>query len=251
MTEVVLLRFDAPLVAFGAPVVDQNNVVQPFPGRSLLAGLFGNALGWEHRDHGNLARLQARIRFAARIDRSGQALVDYQTVDLGQPWMVPKQAGWTTRGEIATRDGGSSEGTHIRYRHHRADSVHTVAVDLLVGDGPSPEELAVALEAPSRPLFLGRKACLPAGPILLGRRSGVSALAALASVPRLSGRRKPDDGPLLAWWDEALGTDAPGVCGPFETVVVTDERDWRNQVHVGRRFLTHGRLDAPRSEGSG
>ncbi len=247
MTRVLLLRLDAPLVAFGATMVDQNGVVQRFPARSLLTGLFANALGWEHSEHQKAQRLQARVRFAARIDRAGAALVDYQTVDLGLPWMDPEQAGWTTRGRIAERGGASSKATHIRYRHHRADSVHTVAVELAGEDDPDVEAMAAALRAPARPLFIGRKACLPGAPLVLRVVDAISALAALAAEPRLVLRRG-DNGALLAWWDEALGTEAQGVLGPFEPVVVTDERDWQNQIHVGRRFLTHGRVDPPPPE---
>ena len=105
---VLLLRFDAPLVSFGAPMVDQNGVVQRFPTLSLLTGLIANALGWEHADAEKLASLQERIRYAARIDRQGEALVDYQTVDLGKDWMIGEKAGWTTRGKILDRGGAMS-----------------------------------------------------------------------------------------------------------------------------------------------
>ena len=70
----------------------------------MLTGLLANALGWDHRDADSLERLQDRLRFASRLDRAGHPLVDYQTVDLGQDWMRPENAGWTTR------DGGSRYG---------------------------------------------------------------------------------------------------------------------------------------------
>jgi len=150
----------------------------------MLTGLIANALGWDHRDVAKLDALQEKLRYAARIDRRGEALVDYHTVDLGQPWMDPEKAGWTTRGQIATRGGASSEGTHIRYRHYRADSLHTVAVSLTGGEEPSVEQIAGALQAPSRPLFLGRKCCLPASAILLRVVEAPSPMAALAAEPR-------------------------------------------------------------------
>lgn len=246
MTRVALLRFDAPLIAFGAPMVDQNGVVQAFPGRSLLTGLFANALGWFHAEHDEHQALQSRIRFAARIDRRGEAYVDYQTVDLGQPWMDPEQAGWTTRGQIARRGGASSDGTHIRYRHYRADSLSTVAVELVPPEeSPSIDDVASALRLPARPLFIGRKACLPSVPILVEVVEAPSALHALAMAPRVAPSARGDGGHLLAWWDASFGEETPGVVGPFEPFVTTDERDWKNQVHTGRRFLTHGRVDPP------
>src|SRR5690625_6149014 len=84
--------------------------------------------------------------------------------------MLDKNA-WTTLGWLDKRKGGSaSKGTHIRLRDYRADSIHTVALTLQPADkNPTLDELQKALEYPERPLFIGRKTCLPATPIFLGR----------------------------------------------------------------------------------
>ena len=237
---VLVLRLDAPLVSFGSPMVDLNGVVQTFPTLSLLTGLLANALGWDHRDVDKLTSLQSRVRFAARIDRLGEALVDYQIADLGQPWMKPENAGWTTRGEIAERGGASGEGLHIRYRHYRADSVHTVTLTLAGEGDPTVDELAQALREPARPLFIGRKCCLPASRLLLDTVEAPSLLAALANIPRSA---RANSGPLLAcWWE---GDDSTGSVGDSRVVPVTDERDWKNQIHTGRRLMREGRVDPP------
>lgn len=236
----LLLRFDAPLVSFGAPMIDQNGVVQPFPALSMLAGLLANALGWDHRDVERLTSLQDRLRYAARTDRKGEALVDYQTVDLGKAWMTPENVGWTTRGRIAERGGASGDATHQRYRHYRADSVHTVALTLTGDPAPTLGDLEAALREPARPLFIGRKCCIPASPLLLGIVDATSLVSALAVAPRSA---RSDDGPLLAtWW---VGDDATGYDGASHVVAVTDERDWRNQIHTGRRLMHEGRVNPP------
>ena len=240
--KILVLRFDAPLVSFGAPAIDQNGVVQRFPALSMLTGLVANALGWEHRDTERLDALQERIRYAARIDRSGEALVDYQTVDLGTEWMLPENAGWTTRGHIAERGGASGEGTHQRYRHYRADSVHTVALTLVGTETPTLDDLAVALREPARPLFIGRKCCLPATPLLLDVVEAASLVDALASTSRISPRRTAHGLLPACWWD---GDDASRASGESRIVAVTDERDWGNRVHVGRRFMREGHVDPP------
>lgn len=235
-----MLRLDAPLVSFGGPMVDQNGVVQTFPPLSMLTGILANALGWDHSDAVRLQSLQERIRYAARVDREGQHLVDYQTVDLGQPWMVPETTGWTTRGRIAKRGGASGDVTHQRWRHYRADSVHTAALTLISDDAPSIDEVAIALAEPVRPLFIGRKCCLPASPILLDIVNAESLVAALATIPRVL---RADPGPLLAtWWD---GDDEARADGASHVVAVSDERDWRNQIHVGRRLMREGRVNPP------
>lgn len=233
----LLLRFDAPLISFGAPMIDQNGVVQIFPALSMLTGLLGNALGWDHREADKLVLLQDRIRYAARVDRRGEALVDYQTVDLGKDWMLPEKAGWTTRGKIAKREGASGDATHQRYRHYRADSIHTVAISLDGDQEPTLAELEIALREPTRPLFIGRKCCLPSSPILMGIIDAPSLVAALAMTPRSI---RADSGPLLAtWWD---GDDVSDSDGASHVVMATDERDWRNQIHTGRRLMREGRV---------
>lgn len=238
--KILLLRFDAPLVSFGAPMVDQNGVVQTFPALSLLTGLIANTLGWDHRNAAELSALQDRIRFAARIDRRGEPLVDYQTVDLGQDWMRPERAGWTTRGRIARRGGASGEGTHQRWRHYRADSICTTAISIIGAGSPNLDEVASALDEPARPLFIGRKCCLPASRMRLAVIEASSLLDALAVTPRAA---RADSGPLPATWRD--GDDAGAAIGPSRAVPVTDERDWRNQTHTGRRMMREGLINPP------
>jgi len=235
--EVLLLRFDAPLMSFGDVIVDHHNVTDRFPRLSLLTGLFGNALGYRHGEADALAILQARIEFAARWEVEPTVLVDYHTVDLGQPKMAIK--GWTTRGITEHRDGGPDAklGTHIRYRHYWANGVMTVAATLTGNAEPSVSTLAVALREPARPLFLGRKTCLPAAPLL---REVVEAPDVLVALQAMSGETPPRPGAqrsASACWPVHLGTELPG-----RVVAVYEQRDWRNQIHTGRRLRREGVL---------
>ena len=245
MRRALVLRFDAPLISFGAPMVDQNGVVQQMPALSMLTGLLGNALGLTHGEHRRLERLQERIRFASRTDCAGEAISDYQIVDLGQPWMDARANGWTTRGRLTTRGGASSEGLHIRYRHYRANSVHTVVVELdPPGEEPTLDQVAAALQEPARPLFIGRRTCLPATPIFLTFVEAPSLLAVLSRTPRA---HRADKGPLQAWWED--GEPDRDALSVGAIVPVTDERNWRDQIHVGRRLLRQGRVDPPLEHG--
>ncbi len=235
--DILLLRFDAPLMSFGAPVVDKYGVIQPYPALSMLCGLIGNALGYRHRDSSRLQRLQQRLRYASRQDRRGTRLQDYQTVHLGQNFMLDERA-WTTRGTLERRKGGSaSTGTHIRLRDYWADAAHTVALTLGPPDeNPDMDALEAALRSPERPLFIGRKPCLPAAPMLLDRVEADDLLDALREAPL------PDDAPrgeaLPAWWPCEPGKDEPGLTRR----PVTDARDWANQIHVGERWVAHGQI---------
>lgn len=229
----LILRFDAPLMSFGGVMVDQHNPTDLFPGLALLTGLFANALGWQHRDADRLDALQARLRFAARWDVAPERLMDYHTVDLGQDFLC--DTGWTTRGMREDRKGGTaSQGTHIRYRHYLANGLATLAVALADDSQPDLDALEAALRAPSRPLFLGRKACLPASPILLERRDAATLRAALEATPPVPGRTSEQA--LLACWPENEGHEGGQV------VEVYDRRDWRNQLHTGSRRMVHGHL---------
>jgi CRISPR system Cascade subunit CasD len=233
--ECLILRLDAPLMSFGGVVVDQHHPTGRFPGVAMLAGLLGNALGWDHRDSEKLQRLQDRLRFAARWDAEPEPLLDYQTVDLGQDFLV--DTGWTTRGRREDRKGGSAAtGTHIRYRHHWANGVMTVALALHGSGAPTLEDLEHALQTPARPLFIGRKPCLPAAPLCIGRREAQGVKAALAAEPLadIAPRRRPNK--MVAIWPLDEG-EAAMVEERF------DARDWSNNTHLGSRRYAVGTLE--------
>lgn len=237
-----MLRLDAPLMCFGSVVVDQINPVDRFPGRSLLTGLLGNALGLDHADTAALSALQQRLRHASRWDAEPELLVDYQTVDLGQDFM--QDTGWTTRGRREDRGkGDATSGTHQRWRHYWANGSATVALALTTAGATdefiSLDRIEAALRRPARPLFIGRKTCIPAEPLLLGRRSATSLRAALTAEPlaAASGRRVPARVP--ACWPEDEGAGAG-------TLQLDDLRDWPNNLHRGRQRYATGFLEVSR-----
>ena len=235
--DILILRLDAPLMSFGGVAVDNLGPTEMFPTQSMLTGLIGNALGYDHSQWQQLQRLQDRIRYAARQDRAGTRLADFQTVALGQEHLVDR--GWTTQGVRENRAGASGKGTHIRYRDYLADAAYTVALALLPGD-PSLERVEHALRFPERPLFFGRKPCLPAGlPIVVGQVQAESLLQALRQAPPIRPAEAHDTGPteLPAIWP----ADEPHP-GQGQPQTITDTRDWVNQVHVGRRLVHRGFL---------
>lgn len=236
----LILRLDAPLMSFGGVMIDQHGFIERFPGTSLFTGLIGNALGWRHGDFHNLQSLQDRIQYAARWDVQPERIVDYHTVDLGQPRMC--DPGWTTRGVPEHRRGGDAKrGTHIRYRYYWADGLMTVALTLTGDDEPDLESICVALERPARPLFIGRKACLPSRPILDPDpiREGSDLLAILQAVPCWDrrGRHQDTETRMEACWPAELGFP-DGTQGEIRRVY--DLRDWPNQLHVGNRERAEG-----------
>ena len=67
----LVLRLEAPLLAFGGVAIDQIGPTRDFPSASLLTGLLANALGWRRTEAAAHQRLQDRLIFAARLDRAG------------------------------------------------------------------------------------------------------------------------------------------------------------------------------------
>jgi len=216
----LILVLEAPLLAFGAEMVDARGVVGDFPGASMLTGLLANALGWRREERDRLERLQGRLRFAARIDREGERLTDFQTAQLGKD-----DQGWTTRGAPEGRAGGAAtyRSPHIRRRDYDADKQVSVALHLdPAEEAPTLDDLAAALRAPARPLFLGRKSCLPARPLLEGIVQADSLAEAL---------------PALAEPSRVLLPDGEAAVARDERRLVSDLRGWHAGVHGGQRTV--------------
>lgn len=214
-------------MAFGDVRIDGWSPTLLFPSLSMVTGLVANALGYEHKQQAELQALQGALRLGSRIDHPGQMLVDYQTTDLGRPDMM--RGAWTTRGEVEFHGGSVGTRTSLRDACYWMDAAYTVVVGLAdkAAGVPSLEAMHDALRHPCRPLFLGRKCCLPSAPLLRGTIVAPSVKDALAAVPLLP-RAMP--GPLAAQWPESDGP-APGAL----LVAVQDEREWAAQTHHQRR----------------
>ena len=213
-----------------------------------------------------------------REPAGGYAMTDYQTVQMGNTvdlfpsgssWVI----GWTTRGAPETRTGAlgtrnSPPFTHQRWRDYYADMRVTVALRLDSGSGagmtagrgsrrihphpslppsrgkeqmdePTLDGLAAALDEPARPLFIGRKPCLPSVRLYGGFVDAPDALAALLAVPL------PDDADgrrtVRMQWPAREGGDRPpeGVTVSRE-MMLTDERNWVSGLHGGGRRVVEG-----------
>lgn len=252
---ILLLRLEAPLMSFGGLAVDERRVTEPMPGLSMLTGLLANALGWHHGQGDDLNRLQARLDVAVRCDRPGRPLRDYQTVDLGQDFLLK---GWTTRGEPEGRGGASGAGTHIRLKDFWADAAYTVALTLHPADeSPTLDDLEEALERPARPLFLGRKACLPSRPLVGGSLADGTDWPdrSHAATPEQALREAPswaDDGAesCRLWWSAGPTADVTPRDDTTLAIQVVDRRDWHHAIHAGQRTLFESTMSLPTSPDS-
>jgi CRISPR system Cascade subunit CasD len=228
MPSFLVLRLEAPLMSFGREAIDANGPTRDFPDASMLTGLLTNALGYTRSDAVRHQRLQDRLVFGVRIDRLGYDLHDFQTAQLSK-----RDLGWTTRGEPEGRAGGENtyDSPHIRFRHYRADAALTVALRLdPANERPTLDDLAAALDHPARPLFIGRKSCLPSASFFVGMSDAESLIAALQSIPTTE--------PSIAACRFVLPPSETIGLGNPEIVRVTNKRDWSAGVHAGEERIT-------------
>ena len=231
----LLLRLSSPLIAFGGETIDNFGVIRDFPALSMVTGLIANALGWDRGDDGLHNRLQERLRLGTRLEAPSQYLRDYQTAELFE-----SDAGWTTFGQPEGRakspsysvaKNGRKSLTLQRYRDYHADLTALLALRLEPSnDSPTLDEVAQALDRPQRPLFIGRKPCLPVGRLVAGWIDADSVLQALQLAPLNNGARG-----LRAQWP-----DGEGQLAGDRVVDVCDERNWTSGVHGGWRPVREG-----------
>jgi CRISPR system Cascade subunit CasD len=208
------LQLTAPLMAFGGVAIDQVGPTRDFPSASALTGLFANALGWRRDDGAAHQALQDRLEFGALIAREGRLLTDMQNAKL-----EANDRGWTTWGRPDERAGATYDSPHRRRRHYLADHDCRVVLRLDPGDGPDLDTLADALDRPARPLFIGRKPCLPSAPLFAGWVEGADARGALAQLALpgramwpMTGNQPGRDLPDLRNWISGLHGGSRGIC---------------------------------------
>lgn len=235
-------------MAFGDVMIDSIGPVRATPAISTVAGLLANAIGIYRWEPHRIERLQARLVIGCRLDRRGERFTEFQTAQLSK-----RDLGWTTWGRAEGREGGDRtyDSPHIRFREHDADACLTVAIRLLdEAEAPTLDDIAHALDEPARPLFLGRKPCLPASRLLVGVLDAPSVYDALLRAPLRDAMtpaspKSDSAAPHRTRVDErvlfVVPVDEP--CPPgFRPVRATERRDWPAGVHAGEVISFHGEV---------
>ncbi len=232
----LVLRLEAPLMAFGGIAVDQVRPIRDFPAASMITGLIGNALGWHWCDGAQHQVLQDRLVFAAYKQREGFLLTDMQNAELNS-----RDTAWTTRAAPEQRTGGwrTYASPHRRRREYLADEAVGVVLRLeQINVPPTIEALAHAFDCPARPLFVGRKTCLPSRPLVAPESerwveapNAYAALCAVAADQSSSARRR-------ALWPVGEGPERGAHVDRL--VERADLRKWRTGLHSGSRRVVEG-----------
>mgnify|MGYP005813783667 CR=1 FL=1 len=140
----LVLRLAGPLQAWGASSRFTHRTTQAEPTKSGVIGLLAAALGRRRTDP--IEDLLG-LGFGVRIDQPGRLVRDFQTAhQLDGPKAMP-----------------------LTYRYYLADAVFLAVV---AGERPLVEHLSEALQHPAFPLYLGRRSCPPAGPLMPALREG-------------------------------------------------------------------------------
>lgn len=221
------LRLAAPLMAFGGVAVDHVGPTRDFPSASALTGLLANALGLRREESTHHQALQGRLIFGALSVLPGARATPLFVTDSQNAKLEKSDRGWTTWGVPEGRAGATYDSPHRRRRDYLADHETRVVLRLAAGDGPTLDDMAAALDRPARPLFIGRKPCLPTQPLLAGRLEGATAYAALKALG-ISGR--------AIWPDEGDGTDNA------LRHDLADLRNWQSGLHGGSRVVMEGNI---------
>ena len=227
------MRFRAPLASFGGEAIDSRGVIRRFPSRSMLTGLLGNAFGWERSMRLEHQALQDRIVFGAlhEDDLARAPLIDYQTAKLAKD-----DQSWTTRGGPSGRAGASYDGSHQRWREYHADVRLAVVLRLVPEDAsPTLRDVRSALVNPVRPLFIGRKPCLPSAPIVGDFESDW--IDASSAYEALSAAAPTGEGTVPGFWPAS-----EGIAEAHHVFAITDERNWISGLHGGTRRVCEGRI---------
>ncbi|CUH75119.1 CRISPR system Cascade subunit CasD [Tritonibacter multivorans] len=242
MAEWLHLTLRAPLMSFGGVAIDHIGPTRNYPSLSAITGLLGNALGYERYDGVALQALQDQLIIAALTARQGQRISDNQNARVYEG-----EAAWTTSGRPEARNKGPSYRnpslpqqignqagkkwlTHRRQREYLTDHETRVVIGLAPSATVTIADLKAALLRPARPLFIGRKTCLPTVPIFTGVLEAETALAALRAIGV----------PGLGIWPDAPEQDVPAGAMQYD---VPDLRNWLSGLHAGRRIVIEGPID--------
>ena len=190
MRDYLLIRLYGPLASWGEIAVGELRHSAVHPSRSALLGLLGAALGIERSDTQGQEALGRSYRFGIKLEAIGSPLRDYHTVQMGVA--ERKSRFRSRRQELAA----NKVETLLSQREYRCDSLAVVAIEALPEAPFSLAALADALRMPRFTLYLGRKSCPLAAPLLPRLLQAESLRQALDGVefPSLLGLldRKPE-----------------------------------------------------------
>ncbi len=151
------LLLDAPMQSWGYQSKFDRRTSFSQPTRSGIFGMLCAAMGIDRNDTASLADL-ANLKLTVYTFHLEGRLTDFHTV--GGGWDKKRD-----KRHIVPKADGSGGDTVVTYREYLQQGKFGV---LLQGPCAQLEKIAAALENPCWGVWLGRKACIPAAPIMQG-----------------------------------------------------------------------------------
>ncbi|WP_329791946.1 type I-E CRISPR-associated protein Cas5/CasD [Lentzea sp. DG1S-22] len=215
MVTSLALCFDAPMQSWGTRSRGVIRDTTSEPTKSGVVGLLAAALGISREDDDAIAEL-ARLRLAVRVDREGILERDYHTIQ-----NVP-----TTK--------GTGHRTVVSQRYYLADALFLV---VLQGDEDLLSRIASVVDRPYWPVYFGRRAFVPARPLLPPNGQPVAAEAEeiLGSHPWLETSKSLRDSEIAK--SERVGLRTAIDCPP-RTTHAEVRHDHPLSLADGRRRFT-------------
>ena len=160
----IAIRLFGPMQAWGGPVVGDDRPTNLFPTRSGVLGLVSACMGisrWDMR--GLLTMANARVHI--RVDSPGIMFIDDQIIQ-GHPMAS------TIRQTIQSKRGYLADASFVAVVVPNSVEVGTIAA------------IKEALQYPVFTPCLGRAACPPSEPLLIGEVEADDPLDLFANIPR-------------------------------------------------------------------
>lgn len=222
----LLIQLAGPLQSWGSHSRFSTRATELAPTKSGVVGLVAAALG---RDRAASLEMFDGLRFGVRVDQRGSVERDFQTA----------------------RSLDGTESMPLSNRYYLADAVFLAG--LQSPDSALLHTFASAIGRPIFPLFLGRRAFPPAGPIRTDIREETLEEAFATEEWRASvqyQRVSPDERPRLETLIDASPGDPPGETSRDEPMSFDPRRreyGWRD-IRFGEVEIGNSHWVAPRSE---
>lgn len=163
MADYLVFHLYGPMAAWGDIAVGEYRPSFAHPSKSAIIGLLAAAMGIRRDEEGRQKALAAACSYAVRVDAMGTLLRDYHTIQVPSSGTSRNPRTFHTRKAELAETGLN---TILSSRDYRCDAVYTVAITLRDIATFSISELANALRKPTFNLYLGRKSCPLAFPLL-------------------------------------------------------------------------------------
>lgn len=157
----LVFRLYAPMASWSVPAIGEHRHTHDTPTAGMVIGLLAAALGIRREEESKQLALRDNLTFAVKTISRGSLMRDYHTIQ-----MPPTRKGtryFTRKSELADHDALN---TMLTSRDYRCDGLWIVAVRVNNHAPHSLEQLAHALKHPVFTLYLGRKACPLAAPLM-------------------------------------------------------------------------------------